>query len=276
MNISINSYNVCRTSLAVGLLLTLLFNSNYILFGKNPPDIDSFHFYKANLFFIMPPMIAKIIAVIGLISVISGFYPRLTGILQWYITYSFLTYCDIFDGGDQLSSNLTFFLIPLTIFDNSKNHWKDGGIKYQNNYFIQILQKIFFNLILVQVCIVYLHAFVGKLAIEEWTNGTAVYYWLTNTYFGINPAFTETARYILSNEFVTTFITWGTLFLEFTLSAFIFVSRNDKRRYFLFFVAVFFHFSIFLFHGLASFFFAAFAALTIYLIPENKIFNINL
>lgn len=275
MKIYLNSYNVCRSALALGTLLTLLLNSHYDLFGNNPPK-NSFGYYNLSLFFLFNPVASKLTAIIGLLLVISGFYPRITGIIHWYISYSLLVYCDVIDGGDQISSNLTFLLIPLTLLDKNKNHWKSQGIVYSENYYSRIIQKIFFNLILAQVCIIYLHAFVGKLFIDEWENGTAAYYWLTNNYFGINPIFTQITRTVLANEYITTIITWGTLFLEFVLAAFIFVARDDKRRYILFFIAVFFHFSIFVFHGLASFFFATFGALSIYLLPENKFSTLNL
>ncbi|MCC2590089.1 hypothetical protein [Chryseobacterium sp. MFBS3-17] len=215
-------------------------------------------------------------AIIGLIFVISGIYPKFTGIIHAYITYSFLSYCDVIDGGDHLASNLTLLLIPITLLDNSKNHWLKNGLLYRKNYYLKLIQKTFYTLIHIQVCSVYLHAFVGKLFIDEWLNGTAAYYWLTNKYFGVHVMFTDLTVKILSNEFVTTFVTWGTLLLEFALASFIFVSRKSlKRRFLLFIIAILFHFCIFIFHGLASFFMVMFAAATIYLIPKNINYQVN-
>ncbi|SFI47304.1 sporulation-delaying protein SdpB family protein [Halpernia frigidisoli] len=275
MKVSLNAYNICRTSLAIGTLLTLISNSNYTLFGNNPPEV-SFTYYNASLFFILGnTILAKFFAIMVLLFVISGFYPKFSGILHWYVTYSFLISCDVFDGGDQIASNLTLLLLPLTVLDKSQNHWNSNGITFNSNYFLKLIQKIFYNLILVQICVIYLHAFVGKLAIEEWSNGTAAYYWLTHKYFGIAEPFRNFAQHFLANEYITTIITWGTILLEFILASFIFVSQNDKRRIVLFIVATIFHFNILIFHGLASFFFMMLAASSIYLIPLNKNYNLN-
>lgn len=206
----------------------------------------------------------------------GGFYPRITGLIHWYISYSFIISCDVFDGGDQVSSNLSLLLLPLTLLDNSKNHWEEKNYTLRKGFALGLIQKVFFMLIFIQVSAIYLHAFVGKIFVEEWVNGTATYYWLTNKYFGVAPFLSDFTVSVLANEYVTTIITWGTLFLEFTLAAFIFVNRNDdKKRCLLFIIAVIFHLLIFAFQGLASFFFAMFAALTIYLIPENKSLSLN-
>jgi len=48
--------------------------------------------------------------------------------------------------------------------------------------------------------------FVGKLFVEEWINGTAVYYWFTHSYFGVNPLFINPVRLVLSNDIIVLFI----------------------------------------------------------------------
>lgn len=277
MNILLNSYNICRTSIALGTLFTILFNSNYILFGNIQSTVD-YEYYKYTLFFLFKDhlIFAKYLSIIILLVTAIGFYPRITGILHFYVTYSLLVSCDVIDGGDHLASNLTLLLAPITIFDNNKNHWTNiNQINIMQNEFTIFIKKIFFLLILVQVSAVYLHAFVGKLFVEEWINGTASYYWFNHKYFGINNFFRPIFIFLFSNVFVCSFVTWGVLLLEFILSAFLIVRRDDNRRYWMYFIAVTFHFSILIVHGLFSFFFTMFGALTIYLIPENVniIFN---
>lgn len=264
----LNSYNIGRSLLATGLLLTLTFNSNYTLFGlvvENHSNI----LFDYNLFSILKDnlLLAKTLSILVLITVILGFYPRVTGILQWYITYSFFMSADVVDGGDHIASNLTLLLIPLTLIDNNKNHWFENNTP---NKIFTYLKNSIFLLISIQVCAIYLHAFIGKLFVEEWKNGTAIYYWLTHNHFGVNPIFKNLTISILSNKFIVILITWGTLLLEFLLSSCILLSKNDKKRYLFLFLGIIFHFSIIIIHGLVSFFFTMSAALFLYLIPNNK------
>jgi len=263
-----------RTLLAIGLLLTITFNSNYTLFGLDIIHLDN-PVFDYNLFYLLKEnlWLAKTISIIILCVVISGFYPRITGILHWYITYSFFISADVADGGDHIAVNLTLLLIPITFFDKNKNHWfKNVSL---TNKIQQIFYNSFFLLITIQICAIYLHSFVGKLFVNEWQNGTAVYYWLTHNHFGVNPSILSIVKQILSNKYSVTIITWGTLFFEFILSACIILNKDDKKRYLILLFGVLFHFSIMIFHGLVSFFFTMSAALILYLIPNNKNFKLK-
>lgn len=274
----INSYNTTRSIIALITILTFLFNSNYTLFGNeilsesilNISDINRynlFYLFKENL------IIGKLLAIFILVLVISGFFPRITGVLHAYVTYSFFICTDILDGGDHIASNLTILLIPLTLLDSSKNHWKKTSFLKLGNFDPSI---IFYKLIILQVFFIYLHAWIGKIFIQEWINGTAVYYWFTHNVFGISDKLIPGMTYILSNKWITTSITWGTIIFEFIVSASIFWKQNDKRRYVLLFLGILFHFTILIVHGLFSFFFIMSACLIIYLLPYNKDFSLNL
>ncbi len=267
MKIVINSYNLGRTILAMGTLLTMLTNSNYTLFGNQFILSNTNSIYEYTLFNLFENnlIIAKIISIIVLFIVILGYYPKITGILQFYITFSFFVACDIIDGGDHIASNLTLLLVPITLLDNSKNHWFKKRTTKQT--FSQLIYYSSYLLIRIQVCVIYFHAFLGKFSVEEWLNGTDTYYWFTHTYFGINDIFVDYIKYFLSFPITVTLITWGTLFFEFLLSSALFMKRDNKIRYYLLIIGILFHFSIFIIHGLASFFFTMSAALILYLIP---------
>ncbi len=271
MKIIINSYNLGRTILAIGTLLTMLTNSNYTLFGNQFISSNNNSIYEYTLFNLLENnlIIAKIISIVILLIVILGYYPRITGILQFYITFSFFVACDVIDGGDHIASNLTLLLIPITLLDNSKNHWFESHTIKQT--FNQLIHYSSYLLIRVQVSIIYFHAFIGKFGIEEWIDGTDTYYWFTHTYFGINDIFVDYIKYFLSFPIVVVLITWGTLFFEFLLSSAIFMKRDNKIRYYLLIFGILFHFSILIIHGLVSFFFTMSAALILYLIP----FDVN-
>ena len=166
----LNSYNISRTLLALSTALTLIFNSNYTLFGNEilaEAILKASSIYKYNLFYLLREnlFLAKLISLLILISVISGFFPRLTGILHAYVTYSFFTCTDVLDGGDHIASNLVILLVPLTLLDSSKNHWQGMNFFKIGNSNPAI---IFYKLIILQVFFIYLHAWVGKIFVQEW------------------------------------------------------------------------------------------------------------
>src|SRR6185436_6116694 len=104
--------------------------------------------------------------------------------------------------------------------------------------------------------------------VEEWLDGTAVYYWFLNPYMGANDFLKVIITPFVTNEFTTPFITWGTLAFE--LSLFLGLVMAPKHRLILLRWAILFHFLIAVIHGLIPFFLAMTASLIIYLRPLDK------
>jgi antimicrobial peptide system SdpB family protein len=276
MKIAFNYTNLLglgRSLLATGTLLTLLLNSNSILFDPNILSEPGTLLQKAGIFFLMSEhlLIAKLLCILILLAVISGWYPKITGVLHWYISYSFFTSCNIVDGGDHITAVMTFLLIPITLTDPRKNHWY--GVHTSVETLKATIARAFFILIQIQVCAIYFHAFVGKIGVEDWLNGTAAYYWLTHEFFGIHRALNPLFNSILANPFAVTLVTWGTLVLEFLLASCILLDKHSNRRYFMLAAGLLFHFSILVIHGLFTFFFAISACLFLYLLPDNTVLN---
>ncbi|WP_340067169.1 sporulation-delaying protein SdpB family protein [Ascidiimonas aurantiaca] len=270
-----NTLGLARTLLALGTVFTLLVNSNAVLFNtlalnEKPSLLQGF-----GLFYLLKDylVLAKTIAIFALLLVLSGYYPRYTGIIHWYISYSFFSSCNLIDGGDHITAVITFLLLPITITDSRKSHW-DPPV-YSKNTIRSILARSFLTLVKIQVCAIYFHSFVGKAAATEWVNGTATFYWLTHEYFGIHATLRPLFLWLLSNAFAVTIVTWGTLAVEFLLSAGIVLDKNSPKRKWFLITGILFHFSIVIVHGLASFFFAVSAGLILYLLPNDYVINIT-
>jgi len=118
------------------------------------------------------------------------------------------------------------------------------------------------------MCLVYFHAGVGKIGKEEWSNGTAVYYWFNDPTFGMPDFVRPLLEPILANPLGVITVTWGVIFLEILL--FMAIIMNDKPRYFLFYPGLAFHLLIIVIHGLFSFFFAMAGGLLLYLWVDNE------
>ncbi|NER11321.1 hypothetical protein [Muriicola jejuensis] len=130
-------------------------------------------------------------------------------------------------------------------------------------------------MISIQICVVYFHSAIAKFGVEEWRNGTAVYYWATHNIFGVNTSFISAVRDLLAMKLVVMLLTWGALFLEILFFGWIFI-RSNKWNWLLFLLMGFsFHFLIIFFHGLFSFFFSMLGAIILYYIPKHKNFNLK-
>ncbi|WP_294302532.1 sporulation-delaying protein SdpB family protein [uncultured Chryseobacterium sp.] len=271
-----NVYGLGRSLIAFGTLLTLAFNSKYTLFyepmfNDKVSEIDGLN--SINLFLLFDYSlleIPKIIAILILILVISGIFPRITGILHWWVSFSFLNSATLVEGGDQISTCITLFLVPITLLDKRKNHW-DNSYKEKNHY-INLIVYLLFILISLQISVLYLQSSIEKpYKVEEWMDGTALYYWFNNNIFGLNKLMRLIINPIFENKTLLFIINWGVIIFEMILFGAIFMEKKNRKRLLPF--AILFHFLIAIIFGLVSFFFAMFGSLILYLYPKNE--NLN-
>lgn len=263
-----NSITLGRTLLALSTLSTLLFNSTSDLF-------PSYHLekiagreefiYKYNFFLIFDnPLIPQVLAIVFLLIIIGGIFPRITCFIQTYISYSLFHSLLVVEGGDQINAILALLLIPICCLDKRLFAWKTTSIhtySSKNIFLINAFCAVFF--IKIQMAILYLNAGVEKLASNEWANGTAIYYWFNNNTFGANNFIASLYGFLFENDLSVTVINFGVILLEIVL--FLSLVINQRAKYLLFLAAVIFHFFIIIVHGLPSFFFSMTAGLMLYL-----------
>ncbi len=264
-----NTLGLGRSLLALSTLLTLCFNSQEVLFysGINNQNTPKIQDLSINIYTWFPELAhGYYFSIIVLILVLIGIYPRITCVFHWLVTFSFLTTTALGDGGDQIASILTLLLIPVCIFDKRKWHW--SSIEYTHNFYTNSIAAIFYELIRIQMFVIYFFASVGKFPSEEWKNGTALYYWFNEPLFGVNEFYLPFVNIILESPILTSLSTWSVLVLELSLAFAYFISSQKTRMIFLF-MGVFFHFMIVLFFGLISFYFVMAAGLIFFLISKN-------
>lgn len=276
-----NIVGLARSIVALGTLLTLVFNSLDILFHKtiegkiinpllNPiTPLNKFNFFI--LFGFEYVVYMKLLAIIILILTISGYFIKMTSLLHWWISISFLYFSSIIDGGDQIAAILSFLLIPICLTDPRKNHW-NSIIPYPSSK--NIIAIFFIWIIRIQVAIIYYHAALGKFFVTEWVNGTATYYWFNHSVFGMPTKISIPMNSLLSNPIIVSLFTYGTIVLEMLL--FLGLTASLKYRKRILYFAILFHFLIIIYHGIFSFFFSICAILVIYLYPTYQSLNLKL
>lgn len=273
-----NTYGVARSLIALSLFLTLSFSDIYRLVTPlgNINEIHNLNsISRISIFYLLRDhlVIAKIICLAILLVVMIGWRPRYTGVLHWWIAFSFSTSSVILEGGDQVGEIVTLLLIPVTLADHRKSHWQNNvKVNWSRSLFgdsiTLFLMSIFF-VISLQVAFIYFHASVGKYTSEEWANGTAIYYWFDNPIFGLSDFWRGIMFPLLKNPYVVTGMTWGTLLLEILLFLGIVLRGNEANRKYLLVLGVFFHLFIGLFFGLWTFFITMTGALVLFLGPTQ-------
>ncbi|MDR7371996.1 sporulation-delaying protein SdpB family protein [Flavobacterium aquidurense] len=276
-----NTVGFARSILALGTLLTLIFNPIGILFHKkidgtilnpllNPViPINKYNFFT--LFGFDNIVYMKGLAILILIITISGYFIKITSLLHWWICISFLYFSSIIDGGDQIASILSFLLIPFCLTDLRKNHWQ-----YMQPYdsALNIIGLFSIWIIRIQVAIIYYHASLGKLSVPEWVNGTAIYYWFNHSVFGMPTSISIFMNKLLSNPVIISLLTYSVIVLEILLFLGLLASLKYRKTILCF--GILFHFFIIIYHGIFSFFFSICAALILFLYPTYQSINFKL
>lgn len=273
-----NVYGLARTFIALSTLMTLLFNDVTTLF-KPMAGVDEYpacSVYAISIFCLVPNdymylNIVKAIAIIMLAIIASGWRPRYTGIVHWWIASSIHNTAATLDGGEQVAVAITLLLIPITLLDSRKWHWSFKKNVYKSEH-AKIVALLFIYAIRIQVSIIYFHAAVAKVFNPEWIDGTAVYYYFNDPMLGVNSMLHTILSPLMTSSAVA-FITWGTIVVEVVLAAGLFAQKNHWKMFLALGVSL--HIGIAFVLGLYSFSLIMCAALLIAYRPSEQTFSFS-
>jgi antimicrobial peptide system SdpB family protein len=279
-----NVYGVGRSMLAVASAITLATTHSGYLFvpgggSTHTPNCDGAA--SVGLFCVASAHleVARWLAVIGLLVVASGWRPRWTALLHWMIAFSIQNNVTVVDGGDAAALSLATLLLPIALTDDRRWHWQAtpprtaGGPLPVGLEVRRIVALFGWSLLRLQVCVIYFHAAIGKFAVEEWVDGTALWYFATNRLFGMNDALLSLSMPIFKSPILLPLLTWGSLILESFLAAGLLMKK--RYRGWLLAFGIVFHAGIILMFGLVSFAITMFAALIVYLRPFDRPFRLE-
>lgn len=272
-----NVYGLARTFLALCTLTAFIGHTPEELFFHYPGSEYTRAMHEGtigrySLYYLLRDhaLLAKwgSIAVLGI--VVLGWRPRVTGILHWYISYSFAASCLIVQGGDHVVANLTLILLPVTLLDGRRFHWQEPQ-DTKSSSFAGTVQKdiarLCFVIAGIQVAIIYFSSGVSKLDVAEWANGTAFYYWFTHPVFGAPNWLRTVIGPLLSYRVFVVTATWGAIILEIFLASGL--VAKEKFKPWMLALGILFHAAIAAIHGLFTFFLAMFGALILFLVDPT-------
>lgn len=267
-----NIYGLARTLLALCTLTAFIGHTPQELFfhfsDSHTQAIHENTLGKYSIYYLLRDHIAVAQwgSILVLVTVIIGWRPRITGLLHWYVSYSFAASCLVVQGGDHITANLTLILLPVTLLDNRKFHWQKPHESDPSpaRAWKENIAHSCFIVARIQVAVVYFFAGVSKLDVPEWLNGTAFYYWFTHPVFGAPNWLRGLLEPLLSFRPVVMTATWGPILLEVLLAAGL--VAKEKFKFLLLVLGLLFHAAIALIHGLFAFFLAMSGALLVFLV----------
>ncbi|MDC0741950.1 sporulation-delaying protein SdpB family protein [Polyangium mundeleinium] len=212
---------------------------------------------------------ARWLAVIALLGVASGYRPRFTGVVHWWISFSLHNNTTVGNGGDQIAAALTLLLLPLTLTDPRRWHWEEAppASGTTGDTVARLVARSSAWAIRVQVAIIYFHAAVGKMSVQEWVDGTVLYYWFTDPHIGAAPWLMPFVQGFVDHGALLALTTWSVLVIEFLLAAALVMDRRFWPPVFA--LGITLHAGILVVHGLFTFAVTMMAALVLYLPPER-------
>jgi len=262
------TYGFGRTLLALSTLSVFLFNDISILYNEQALDVISnsdLFVNKINFFGIFGYsnlLIAQLISIFIFLLVISGYLPQITGILHFWVCFSFNNSAILLDGGEQVASIFTLLILPICILDNRLNHWEKS---VNQNIISKVFGHFIFAVISIQASYLYLNTAIEKLyRLPEWKEGTALYYVFNNPMFGV-PDFVQNSLSFLTHSKFVLILTWSVILSHLFLSYVLLLKRKNKK--YAIYAGFFLHGGIALFMGLYSFSLAMFGVLVLYLLP---------
>jgi antimicrobial peptide system SdpB family protein len=273
-----NVYGTARTVLALATAVTLLTTPTTSLFvpGAGAPEYPhcSTSLQAIGLFCTLSGHLelARWLAVALLLVVASGWRPRWTGLVHWWIAFSFVSNATVLDGGDSVCSILSLLLLPLALTDDRRWHWdaRPSREPDERETLKRLVALVTLGVIRLQVAGIYFHAAIAKFGVPEWADGTILHYLVDDPNFGAAPWFAPFARALTASPFWLAMTTWSVLLVEWLLSAGLIASKQHRGA--LLALGVSFHFGIVLLHGLISFGLAMMAALVLFLRPPERVF----
>jgi antimicrobial peptide system SdpB family protein len=264
-----------RSLLAIAMALTLLTNDATDLFpavpgpGLTPPYCFGVrHLAPFCLVNTSGLEWARWFCIVALVLVASGYRPRITGLLHVWVAFGFQASSPLLDGGDQVTAVLALLLLPVTLTDPRRWHWDPPPI--QRAPAAQVVTRVALGLARLQVAGIYFHAAVGKATVEDWANGTALYYWTRHPLVGATGWSASLLAPLTLNAVSLSLLTWGVVALEFALAGGLIAGPRLRRA--LLAAGVLLHLGILVIHGLVSFSLVMIAALVLYLHPVHQPF----
>lgn len=214
---------------------------------------------------VLPDRVGSVVVLAILGAVCLGLAPLCTGVLHAWASFSIATGIGLPDGGEHVAQVVTLLIVVLLVPDVRRVAWRWGpdagpqmlvGISMAAWWFLRL-----------QMAGIYLHSAIAKLGVENWVNGSAMYYIVRDPSFGaVGPA-GDLMRWLTNRPLGVATVTWGSIAVEIAIA--ILLLHRGRARALALGLAVALHAAIIVTIGLWSFGLVMIGAMLVAAAPER-------
>ena len=217
-----------RISLSLCAAMTLLFTPGSKLvpermIGEVPnPAFEGTT--KLSLFYLLSdyPEAARILGICFCMLAIWGIAGVVGIVGVTWIYFSLHNTGIVPDGGDQIGLNASLICTMLIV---AKILQRSAGRRFSVGHYMAYYS---FLLLKIQVSFLYINASVAKIRVDNWMNGTEVFYDLVSPFFGLTGLRESVISPLLELPFLVFMVTWGTIAFELFIGISVFASSKWK------------------------------------------------
>ena len=268
------SHPVYRTSTWVGRGIIALGQTSIVLFTTRshltPVTSEGDSFACEGLaawgaYCVFPDPVGSVVVLTILGAVCLGLAPLVTGMLHAWASFSIATGIGLPDGGEHVAQVVTLLLVVLLIPDLRRVSWR-WAPPASPQVLLGISMAAWWALRL-QMAGIYLHSAIAKLGVEDWVNGSAMYYIVRDPSFGAAGPVGDLMRWVTTSPLGVAALTWGSIAVEIAIA--LLLLHRGRARVLALGLAVALHAAIIVTIGLWSFGLVMIGAMVVAAAPER-------
>lgn len=184
-----------------------------------------------------------------LVLVATGYRPRYLGPAHLWIVFSVTTSSRLPDGGDSIALIVLLIITPMCLADPRRWQWQSAPTRMTR--LGRTVSYLSFWALRLQIAYLYADSAIAKMGIEDWQNGSALYYTFRDRSFGAAGPLTPVWLWLSEQSLTTLALTWGTMVIELAIA--LLTLLGARWRLAAFWLCLALHALIFLGMGLFSF-----------------------
>jgi len=174
-----------------------------------------------------PSETGRWIAIAVCVLVLSGIYPRWTSVLHLWVAISMAVSLSLPDGGEAVAVFSCALLIGVLVPNGQMIAWRrPTSMAHPVATAVGYAASIALCL---QMAGIYFESGLAKLAVEDWSNGSAMYYIVRDPMFGSVGAVGAVMDAITALPLGTAVLTWGTVVAECSIAVAFLLPHRFKR-----------------------------------------------
>lgn len=197
----------------------------------------------------LPIVIVDILLCLLLVAVIIGYFPKVLGVVHYWVTLSISASIVLPDGGEAAAQVAMLFLLFISLSDSRRNHWHRES--FEPSFFMPVAVASWWG-IRGQAIWIYLHSSMAKTSVDEWIEGSAVYYVVRGPFFGTSGPLEGFFLWATEIPAVALAMAWGAIIMEFTLAIWLLLAPRGTRHW-AWYVSILLHVGFIVMIGLWSF-----------------------